>query len=136
MRSDRIAKGMIVQILKTFKDRNGRTCLSNLFGCLAVLMEKINYFCIQQCWEGFSVASPLAAVMSGARTTAAGDNCSSGVLLGFSGRKLSLKYRLVSRWAGERRGRLYRRKEQQSSKGQFSGAQNLWSLEIFSGACF
>lgn len=112
MRSDQVAKGVIIQMLKTSEDRNGTTCLSNLLGCLAVLTEKINYyFCIQQCWEGFPVASPLAAVMSGARTEAARDNCSSGVLVGLSGRKLSLKYRLVSRWAGERRGGLYKRKE-------------------------
>lgn len=108
MRSDWVAKGLTIQVLKTSKDRDGTACLGSLLCCLAVLMEKRNtYFCTEQGWEGFPVASPLAAVVSGARTEAEGDiffSCS--VLLGLSVRKLSLKHRLASRWTGEGRGGL------------------------------
>lgn len=102
---------------------------------LSVLMEKRNTdFCTEQGWEGFPVASPLAAVVSGARTEAEGEilfSCSV-LLLGLSVRKLSLKHRLASRQAREGRGGLYRRKEQQNGKGPTSGAQDLRSLEYFS----
>lgn len=52
---------------------------------LPVLMQKRNTcFCFEQGWEGFPVASPLATVVSGARTEAEEEiffNCSN-VLLG------------------------------------------------------
>lgn len=81
---------------------------------LSVLMENRNTdFCTEQGWEGFPVASALAAVVSGARTEAEGEIffSSSVLLLGLSVRKLSLKHRRASREAREGRGGLYRRKE-------------------------
>lgn len=85
MRSEWVAKGLILQILKNSTDRDDTTCQGSLLHHLTVLMEKINaYFCIEQGqeWtEGFPVVSPLAAVLSGARTGAEGDTFFSCSLL-------------------------------------------------------
>lgn len=111
MRSDQVAKGFVIQVLKTSEDRDGTTCLGSLLcwpGCPHG--EKIH---TEQGWERCPVASSLAAVVSGSRIEAEREiffSCSV-LLLGLSVRKLSLKHRLASRWAGEGRGGLYGRKE-------------------------
>jgi len=71
MRSDWIAKGLIISVLKTSKDGDGTTCLGRPYSTwLSSWTKEITYFCMEKGWEWFPVASHLAAVMSGARTEA------------------------------------------------------------------
>lgn len=82
MRSEQVTKGLIIQILKNSEDRYGMTYLASLLYRPACPHAEKK--CFKQGWEEFPVASPLATVVSRARTEAEGEiffSCSA-ILLG------------------------------------------------------